>query len=344
MTQLMAEVRAEWLAHGLCTQPADRPAAVAGVAQAYRAAGLPPPEHVVWAGSPFSGADEAQKSRQTAGPSVQYEVHNYIYLGDSLSERISPATGNQIWSEVGLPVHAQVNAVVQAIEAELRSMRDLLWEGIEGQFKAAELSRYDMYARLGAVPCGRVAGITRVAKSAGMWWPRRDAVVLCERPSALYRDDQYRLHRADGPALVYPDGWCVYVWHGTRVPASLILDGWPIEQIVREPNSEVRRCAVERVASVEGWESLIARAGWPQVGSTVADPGNPGQTLSLYRVPDIYPVPVNLLLMTNGTPERDGTRRSYAETVPADLTDPVAAAAWQIGISADAYRQTVRRT
>jgi hypothetical protein len=39
----------------------------------------------------------------------------------------------------------------------------------------------------------------------------------------------------------------------------------------------------------------------------------------------------------------DGTRREFGETVPADITDPVAAAAWQIGISPQDYRATVRR-
>lgn len=210
-------------------------------------------------------------------------------------------------------------------------------------FEAYALSEYDAYGRLGFRYCGRVAGIIRVGRCAGMWWALRDLVVMCERPAHIHLDSDGRLHNEIGPAVGFRDGWGVYVWHGTRVPASLI-NGWSIKQIVKERNSELRRCAVERLAAGEGWASLIARAGWPQVGRSVPDPGNPGQTLSLHRVPDIYDRPVNLLLMTNGTAERDGTRRQYAEPVPVEITNPVAAAAWQIGLSPKHYRQTVRRT
>ena len=47
---------AEWTAVGLATGAADRRAAEAGVEAAYRAAGLRPPRHVVWLGSPAAGA------------------------------------------------------------------------------------------------------------------------------------------------------------------------------------------------------------------------------------------------------------------------------------------------
>jgi hypothetical protein len=172
-----------------------------------------------------------------------------------------------------------------------------------------------------------------------------ESVVLTERPTEILRDDRARPHRVDGPAIRYPDGWAVHAWHGVCVPADLIEgDGWTTERIMSEPNREIRRCAVERQSAAKGWRHVIERAGWPQVGQTVPDPGNPGQTLSLYRVEDLYDEPVNLLCMSNGTIDRDGTRREFGETVPADIIDPVAAAAWQIGISPEDYRATVRRT
>ena len=53
-------VRDEWLAIGLSTEPADRAEAEAGVAEAYRAAGMEPPEIVVWVDSPMAGAIAAR--------------------------------------------------------------------------------------------------------------------------------------------------------------------------------------------------------------------------------------------------------------------------------------------
>lgn len=78
--------------------------------------------------------------------------------------------------------------------------------------------------------------------------------------------------------MVSRDGWTVHAWHGTGVPASLIEDGWDFAAILAEPNTQVRRCAIERI----GWDVfgqhlvLVADA---------ADPGNPGQVIALYELP-----------------------------------------------------------
>jgi hypothetical protein len=355
---LMDEVREEWIGHGLSTAPADRRAAVAGVHDSYRAAGLAPPQDVVWVDSPLEGANYFYRLCARLGGDDEIRVkgllHDYIHV--QFEDRFDADVRAAVDKQVGRPVDDRVIRLVLCVEARLKAEADPVinprrfpgrqWTHcVRGQFEAGTLSDYDMYTRLGAEPCGRVAGIMHIARSAGMWWSLRHVVVLSERPAELHHDGRGRPHRENGPAIVYPDGWGVYVWHGVHVPADLIEgDGWSIEKVLKEPDSEIRRCAVERIAAVRGWPELVHRAGWRQIGRTVSDPGNPDQTLSMYRVPHIYDVTVNLLLMTNGTTERDGTRRQYAETVPAHLTDPVAAAAWQIGLSGEHYRQTVRRT
>jgi hypothetical protein len=351
----MEEVRAEWIRHGLSTAPADRPSALAGVRETYRAAGLRPPRKVVWLDSPLQCVNyffrlcggRENDSRVRVKGLLHDGIHRqYEYTPHPDLKRVVDALGTQ--------VDDRVTPVVLRIEAQLQTEGDPVIDRryfpgrqwlhcVRGQFSACILSEYDAYGRLGLKPCGRVAGISRVARSAGMWWALRDVVVLCERPVEILHDSQGRLHGQNGPAITYPDGWGVHVWHGTGVPASLIK-GWSIAKIVKHSNTEIRRCAVERLATMHGWPALIRQAGWRQIGSTVPDPGNPGQTLSLYRVPDIYSTPVNLLLMTNGTVSPDGTRRQYAETVPEDIADPVAAAGWQIGLPGKYYRQTVRRT
>ena len=52
---MLAQVRDEWTAVGLSTEPANRPAAEEGVRQAYRRAGMEPPSVVIWLGSPYAG-------------------------------------------------------------------------------------------------------------------------------------------------------------------------------------------------------------------------------------------------------------------------------------------------
>jgi len=72
---LLPQVAAEWIATGLSTDPADRPAAEAGVREAYCAAGLEPPPFLIWVDSPYAGAfaqaiAEAEASAPLEGAAV----------------------------------------------------------------------------------------------------------------------------------------------------------------------------------------------------------------------------------------------------------------------------------
>lgn len=180
------------------------------------------------------------------------------------------------------------------------------------------------------------------------WWPFRDFVVFCQGPVELRLeqagDDEHaphRPHRADGPGALWSDGFALYFWHGTPVPRAVIDDSLTADEILREPNAEIRRCAIER----RGWDRFVAEAGLEQIGPAVPDPGNPGQILTLHHVPDgVYTTPVRVLLCTNGTVERDGVRRRFGLTVPTHCDDPIEAAAWTYGLSAAQYATAQRRS
>ena len=186
------------------------------------------------------------------------------------------------------------------------------------------------------------------ASTAGWWWPFRDFVMVSERPVELHLEQvgpmgwgSHRLHREDGPAISWSDGYALYYWHGTRVPASLIEGHWTVQDILAEQNAEVRRCAVERM----GWPEFITAAELKLVGRPKPDPGNPGCELALYDLPaQIWGHRVRVLLCTNGTTERDGTRHRFGLTVPARIADPVQAAAWTYGLEAEQYACAERRT
>jgi hypothetical protein len=195
--------------------------------------------------------------------------------------------------------------------------------------------------KIGVTGLEPIHGLQQVARCAGWWWSYRHFAVLTERPTVLRRDAQGRLHCEDGPAIAYPDGWAIWAWHGTRVPAELIEKGWDTARILREPNAEIRRCAIERM----GWDQFVLAAGLTRVGEPVPDPGNPGHLLALYDVPRrIYAEHVRVLICDNATPERDGSRRSFGLTVPADTPDPVAAAAWSFDVDPGDYRLLARAT
>jgi hypothetical protein len=62
-----------------------------------------------------------------------------------------------------------------------------------------------------------------LADAASVWWPFASGAILAERPSELHVDENRFLHREDGAAVVYRDGWRVYAWHGLAVPEDWIL-------------------------------------------------------------------------------------------------------------------------
>lgn len=62
-----------------------------------------------------------------------------------------------------------------------------------------------------------------IADAASVWWPFQTGAILAERPSELHVDENGFLHRDDGAAVVYRDGWRVYAWHGLAVPEDWIV-------------------------------------------------------------------------------------------------------------------------
>jgi hypothetical protein len=226
------------------------------------------------------------------------------------------------------------------VDDQVKERIGLWWRGrIPGALWAGYYSWLDAMDKLGVTGLAPIYGQQAVARNASWWWAFSQFAILTERPTVLHRDNQGRLHCESGPAIAWPDGWGIHAWHGTRVPADLITPGWGAKTILREPNAETRRCAIERM----GWPEFIKTASLKQVGEAVPDPGNPGEDLALYDVPSkIYGTPVRVLVCTNATVERDGSRHKFGLTVPASITDPVSAAGWTFNLNPSQYAQLAR--
>ncbi|GAA2067054.1 DUF6745 domain-containing protein [Williamsia deligens] len=187
--------------------------------------------------------------------------------------------------------------------------------------------------------------LVALTSATGWWWAFDDICVMAERPTAVHMEsipnqahDQRRLHHDEAPAVQFADGTTVFALHGTVVPGWVMTDP-DVERIARERNVEVRRCAIERI----GWDTYVDTAGLALI-DRVEDPGNAGNPLSLYATPDGWGRRERILLVTNGSVERDGRRRRYGLPVPPWTSSALQAAGWTYGISAADYARLLRRT
>jgi len=351
-----AEIREEWLGTGLSTLPADRPAAEAAISGLYSLIELDPPRFH-WVSSPLIALETIPPGMRMR-PSQSVERISEWPAQLRLSAQVKALRGEMYaqvkWFHRGRDqlFHRRIGiSLARSFDSSLLIPLRLLhgpgYNQVRDLYGAQSVSWMACYDAL-----RRVAGVvftpeqTRqfalwatAARSCGWWWPREDVCVVSERPVTMHtevwgEDGEVRLHRPDGPALRYADGWETYAWHGTQVPPWVITDP-SVRRIEQETNIEVRRCAIEHL----GWASYIDQAGLRLIASA-PDPGNPGSELHLYDLRKR----TRVLLAVNGSVERDGHRRRYGLTVPGFLEDPIAAAGWTYGLSADQYSLLARRT
>jgi hypothetical protein len=200
-----------------------------------------------------------------------------------------------------------------------------------GQHDAGWLAFCDYFARVCSLSkeTQRLAGLWRIARSAGWWLPHKNICWLCERHNVLKRDESGRLHCATGPALSYPDGWSIWAWHGVRVHRQIIEspETITIREIELAANAEVRRVMIERY----GFERFVRDA-----KIRVAQRDDFG---TLYRremdgsEPDLCFVEV-----VNSTPEPDGTCKRYVLPCRSSVKSAHEAVARSFGLETKMYQ------
>jgi hypothetical protein len=224
----------------------------------------------------------------------------------------------------------------------LKQAREQLGKEISPWWESYWIAYYTAALSLAGIDNSpRLDAVAEACRQFGWWWPMKGAVVLTDRPTILCRDDEGRLHAEEGPALAYADGYQVHSWHGVRVP-SWVIENPSVEKALSESNTEIRRAAFEKI----GWDRVIDHIGVKPI-DVCPDPANPPHELALYPLTqeaNPYGQPVHLLLMVNGSPDRNGELRRYGETVPASISSAMDAAAWQYGVDTSVYRQLARRT
>lgn len=126
---------------------------------------------------------------------------------------------------------------------------------------------------------------------------------------------------------MYPDGWAIYAWHGVRLPASYIEDRARTtpQQILAEPNVELRRCAMD----IYGQGRFAVDAG-AEVVDTTTEHG--AELLSLPLPSDDPERVMKALRLTCPT-----TGNIYLERVPPDVSSALEALSWRFNLEPKQY-------
>ncbi len=249
----------KWTRIGLSIEPANRKEAEAGVVQAYRIAGLHAPK-IVWCGSPISQGLTRELVMKLPA-SVRASVR------DSVGASVRASVWASVWDSVWDSVRDSVgDSVRDSVEASVgASVRDSGY----GQHDANWVGFYDFFTLVLGLSkkTEKLNGINQITKNAGWWLPHKKLCWISERHCKLNRNQAGMLHKDEGAAVEYPDGWCIYALNGIRMlpeqvltPAEKMLP----EDVLREQNVDrrrelIRKVGIERMLAKLSYKSLEKR-------------------------------------------------------------------------------------
>lgn len=360
------ELLEKWSQISLRTEPVDRAAAEAAVAELYILAGFAPPQRFVWCASPLEAArlitEASAGEAGRLGESLRQELRNgpWQRARAEVLAQLGAQAWTRAWRETCGPLMPSVTRLVETITAavgdaaEDESQRNRLILALtfadHGQHDASWLPLFEAYrAAVGgegtaaseapantadaiSADAAILHGLACVAEQLHWWWPFVDAAILCERPTAVHLDDQGRVHNGEGAALAYGDGFALYRWHGVTIAEDFaqILATLTPEVIQAERNAEVRRIMLEHY----GHDRYIVDSG--------AKPMQEDEAGRLWQVFLNGDEPISMVEVVNSTAEPDGTFRTYWLRVPPHMRTAKAAVAWTFGLTAEEYQPQIQ--
>ena len=224
---------------------------------------------------------------------------------------------NMSWPE--LDALAQKHFTKQELDTKVN---EHINKCIFGQHDAAWLSFYDYMQRELSIDLDkRVNNLFALAETSNWIVAVNNIAFVSRKPVYVHTlDDQGRAHREDGPYIQYPDGFCVFCWHGTAVPRKWLMEKnekLTAQIAITHDNIEERRAACEII----GWDQILSELN----ARVIDEDGDPEiGTLLEVELPDV------------GTEKflqvRCGTGRTFALPVPPEMESALEAQSWTWGI------------
>ena len=333
--------RAEWLNAALCTDPADRTTTERILSGFYRRLGKAPPKFI-WFDGPLSasvlGPIVMALLVQQKGTVDQLRDQLWGQLGDQLRDQLRGQLGDQLWDQLRDQLWDQLGGWLgdqlwDQLWGQLGDqLRDQLWDQLRDQLRGQLGGQlWDLASRAyglawaggewsswiaHSVICRDLVGVrytqeqstlldewARLSRASGWWFPSESYCFCAERHKTIRFDDARRLHCPDGPAVECRDGFKVFAWHGTRVPAAWIENPKEVDVglALTWDNIEQRRA----LAEILGWGRVLEK-----LSPIVIDKDPDPQIGTLLQV-DLPDAPAERFLRA-----RCGTGREFVIPVP----------------------------
>jgi hypothetical protein len=262
-------------------------------------------------------------------PLDRQKVEEAVKLAYACAELPPPATIEYVASPIAM---AKKICQLKGQEATPKNLDAALQDVHWNNHNVGYLAFYD-YARevLGlAEDTKTMAGLWECARSFGWWAPYENVAVIQEKPRVIRLDNRGRLHRHDGKAVEYSDGWGLYAWHGTIIPLkqAKIIDNpqeITLQDVDHEKNAEIRRVMIER----RGAEWYVRESKAEVLDRCPPDHKVVGlRDARLLRRPLEDDEPIVMLDLLNSTREPDGSTKRYMQRVPPTMKTCLEAHAW----------------
>ena len=329
--------RSECLRVSRSCAPGDRQETARVLCAMYQSIGYSEPS-IQWCAGPFSGA--RLRANRIKGPDKNPVLHFRERLFHVLRENLSRHLSRDLRENLLENLNGYLVGTVGVVSARIWGhlidrlgediARDLSWTywGQHEPWWQAYYAWPDRALRQMHTDEQReqLGWWITLSASCGWWQPFRDVVYVCDRPLRLAVDADGRLHHETLPAYEGRDGWRFFAWHGVIVPAVVIEhpDRISVGQVRAEPNAEIRRVMIER----RGWGWYLETIG--------AQPVQTDRFGHLYRTV-LDGERIGVVVVTNSTPEPDGSLKRYALLVPPEHETAHGAVASTFGLTAAQY-------
>jgi hypothetical protein len=186
-------------------------------------------------------------------------------IGDWLTQQWQPVAqelDNLLWQPLIQPRLDELLAHYQPLLADLGTMIAAM--GLSVQFvQDAPFPLFDFCAQVLSCNHDRQlwAALQAVTMKCGTIIPYENVCLVINRPCRLLLDEQSRLHGEGEPAIAYPDGSYLYLFHGVHLPpkyADVHPHQWQASWLLAEENGELRRALIQGIGYARICQELAA--------------------------------------------------------------------------------------